>query len=199
MGGTARETAPFVVHGETDGLPGGEHHHLPFVPRILIDHFQNTDVRIRIGVIAVDARIVRPAAEHLAVARIGEIHGVRHPHQAVLLAVANQVAMLCAIAPQERKQHFATFLGRVPPVSGLEGFIGAGEKFLPAQAVKGHDYEAAVIVFLAAGDQCDQRQKDEEKVSFHKKQQVYRSRNSFRANSPGVIPVSFLKLRAMIL
>ena len=120
--------------------------------------------------------------------------------------------MLRTIAPQERKQHFATFLGRFPPVGGLErlgildkagvrdeGFIGAGEEFLPAQAVKGHDYEAGVLVFLAAGDQCDQRQKDEEKVSFHKFQQVYRSRDSFRANSPGVIPVSFLKLRAMIL
>ena len=165
MGGTARETAAFVVHGIADGLPGGEHHHLPLVSGILVYDFQDAHVGVRVGVVAVDTRIVRPAAEHLAVARIGEIHGVRHPHQAVLFAVADQVAMLCAIAPQERKQHFATFLGRVPPVSGLErlrildkagvrdeGFIGAGEKFLPAQAVKGHDHEAGVIVFLAAGD-----------------------------------------------
>ena len=179
MGGTARETAALVVHGIADGLPGGKHHHLPLVPGILVYDLQDAHVGVRIGVVAVDARIVRPAAEHLAVARIGEIHGVRHPHQTVLFTVADQVAVLRTVTPKERKQGFAALLGRFPPVSGLErlrildetgvrhkAFVGAGEKLLPAQAVKGHDHEAGVIVLLAAGDQRCKRQKDREKVAF---------------------------------
>ena len=99
MATAARETAAVVVHGKTDALPGGVHHDLAFVAGILVHDLHHAHVRVGNRVVGVDPLVVRPAAEHFAVARIGEVHRIVHLHPAVLGPVAQQVAMPGGIAP----------------------------------------------------------------------------------------------------
>ena len=171
VGTAARETAAVVVHCEADALPGGVHHHLPLVAGILVNYLQHAYVRVRLGVVGIDPLVIGPAAEHFAVARIGEVHGVVHLHPAVLGAVAKQVAVLGGIAPYKGHEGLTASLRRISPVFGLQGvyvfgvlgivdesLVGPAEELLPAQAVERDDYETGVIPPFAAGDQRHQRQ-----------------------------------------
>ena len=181
MGAAAREAATFVVHGKADAFPGGIHHHFSFVTGILVHHFQHAHVGVGNGVVGIDPIVVGPAAEHFTVAGIGETHGVGHLHETVLVPVANEVAVLRHIAPDEGHQSSAALFGRFPPVGGFQGrripdktglpyqgFIGTGEKFLPAQAIEGDNHQTRVVIPLVAGYQRYQHQQGCSQKFFHR-------------------------------
>ena len=166
VGGTAGEAAPVIVDGETDALPGGKHHDAALVTGIPVGRLQHAGVGVGSGVVAVDALVVGPAAEHFAVAGVGEVMGVGHRHQALLAAVAQEVSVLRGIAPDKGHQGLAARFGGLPPIGGFErlgifheagvrhqGRIGPGEKFLPAQAVERNDDKTGIVVPPGAGNQ----------------------------------------------
>ena len=180
MGAAGREAAALVVHREAYAFPRGVHHQLPFVARVAVGNLEHAHVRVGIGVVGAYTRIVGPAAEHLAVAGIREIHGVGDLHAAVQVAVAKKITVLRSIAPHKRHQGLAPLLRGFAPVFFLQlggmmhetrisdqAFVGPAEEFLPAQAVKGDDYKTGVVASLAAGNQRRQRQYSCHEPFFH--------------------------------
>ena len=121
VGHAPREATTLVVHGITDRLPRTVAHDTAFVAWVLVGHLEHADVRIGVGIVGIDALIIGPSAEVLAITWVGEIHGIGHLHLTTLLAVAEQEAILGNIAPCERHEHLTTLLGSIAPESLLQG------------------------------------------------------------------------------
>ena len=174
------EAAAFIVNGIPDALPGGVHHHLSLVTRVLVHYFQHAHVGIGDGIIGMDANVIGPATEQLAVTGIGEIHSIGNRHLAAFVPVTQHIAVRGGVAPDKGHQGFPALLGRFFPVLVLQfrglphklfifhqAFIGPGIQFLPAQAVESDDNKAGVIVSPAAGYQRRKRQQSQKYASFH--------------------------------
>ena len=163
VGAAGLEAAALIVHGKADALPGGKHHHLALVARILVHHLQYAHVGVGIGIVGVYAGIIGPTTEHFAITGIGEVHGVGHCHLASLEAVTQHIAVGGGITPHEGHQGLTALLRGFFPVLVLQnlgvsdkagihgqGVIGPAIKFLPTQTVECYDYQTGIVVPLAA-------------------------------------------------
>jgi hypothetical protein len=122
--------------------------------RQAVQPLEDVDVGIGPELVAVDPRI-RRAGHHLVVAGVRERHAIGDLGAAAQGLVAENLPLLRDRAPQERQQH-PTPLGDIvapevpeqrrlvePAAAFLvvqQRFFGAGEHFLPTQAV-GHDQD----------------------------------------------------------
>ena len=126
--------------------------------------FEDGDIWIRNVVVAMDALVVRKAAERFVVTGIREKHVIRDVGVGAFVAIAENLALLGDDLPDERHQDFAALVGGAAPVGFFQrGFIfhfavlfvhqrffGAVEDFLPAKTV-GHD-EDDVLRFVVGRD-----------------------------------------------
>ena len=163
IGGASREASPLVVYGKTDRLPRAVDHDMPLVAGILVHDLHDTDVGIRDRVVLDDPLIIRPTAEHFAVAGIRERLGVEHLHEAILVTVAKKVAILSDMAPNEWHERLTASFGSRSPILGFQGLgvfhktgighqgrIRSGENFLPPKAIKGYHNHLWIIVNFGA-------------------------------------------------
>ena len=136
---------------------------MALVTGILVRDLHDTDVGIRNRVILNDSLVISPTAEHLAVARIGERLIVEDLHKAVLVPVAEQIAIRGYMAPYERHERLSASLWGWFPILGFQclrildetwignkGRIGSGKDFLPTQAVESNHYHLRILIRFGA-------------------------------------------------
>ena len=116
VGDTARETTPLIVDSVPDRIPRPVDHDGALVTRISIGNLKHAGVGIRDSRIAVDPFIIRPAAKHLAIARIRETHSVGNLELTTLQSITKHITIRFNVAPREWHQNRTTFLGCFPPI-----------------------------------------------------------------------------------
>ena len=148
---------------------------LPRKRRPAVQELEHGEVRIVLLGVGVDAGIGE-AAEHLAVAGVGELQPVGAAGRGLAGRVAEDLPLLRHRAPEERHQRLAPGRGRVPPVAALQAgqvadaacfsieqsLIGPAEQFLPAEAVQRDDENVLGLAWRLVGRRRVRKKEEKE-------------------------------------
>jgi hypothetical protein len=133
-------------------IPARERGDPAFEAGAAVQPLEHRQVRVRLLIVAVDARIGEPR-EHLVVAGIGKPEAVRDAHAAPARRVAQDLALAGYDRPDEGQQRLAPCLRRrtietsrqglrladTPVFLRVERGVVAAEHLLPAEAVESDD------------------------------------------------------------